>query len=579
MAFWDRWRKRPGPLSDPRTPVDAAVVVAQRPAATIDQSHADGRREDLVAIGERLLAAGRATEALAIFQREIDEGDTGVAGHVGQAQAYDALARTQDALDSLEVALALDPQSAPALQLAGRLRSQCGEHREAAALLRRAIECAPKQASNYTDYALALNAGGDADAAAEAYTKALALDPADPAPRINLGLLHLQHFGRFDVAEQCFREALAASPGHVAGLANLGLALHAQGRYDEAFDVYRDGLAMHPDHVELRWNRGLANLALGHFQQGWQDYALRLVREGRRRLDGLPFPLWKGQPLASGQLLVLAEQGLGDEIMFASCLAEVRARVARVVLECNPRLAGLFMRSFPDVEVLARSRGESSVPIDSSAAFDAMIPAGSLPALFRPDAASFPAHRGYLHAEPARVAHWRRRLDRLGPGLKVGVSWIGGVAHTRRSLRSLSLADLAPVLRMSDLHCVNLQYSECAAEIAALHDRTGHVVHHWPEAIADYDETAALVTALDGVLTVTTSLVHLTGALGRPALVLVPAFAEWRYLASGEGMPWYPSVRMLRQERPGDWTAVVRRACDELTAMRDAGRAAGVRDA
>jgi len=575
MAFWDRWRKRPGPLPDPRIPVAAA----QPGAPIVGQSPDEGPHEDLVAAAEWLLAAGRAEEALACFQRDIDEGATGVAGHIGQAQTYDALGRTQDALDSLEIALALDPHSAPALQLAGRLRSQCGEHAEAAALLRRAIECAPKQALVLTDYALALNAGGDADAAAEAYTRALELDPTDPAPRINLGLLHLQHFGRFDAAERCFREALAASPGHVAGLANLGLALQAQGRYDEAFVIYRDGLKRHPDHVELRWNRGLANLALGHFRQGWQDYALRLVREGRRRLDGLPFPLWQGQPLASGRLLVLAEQGLGDEIMFASCLAEVRARVPRVVLECNPRRAGLFMRSFPDVEVLARSRGESSVPIDSSAAFDAMIPAGSLPALFRPDAASFPAHRGYLRAEPVRVAFWRHRLDRLGPGLKVGVSWIGGVAHTRRSLRSVSLADLEPVLGMPDLHCVNLQYSECAGEIAALHDRTGHVVHHWPEAIADYDETAALVTALDVVLTVTTSLVHLTGALGRPALVLVPAFAEWRYLASGEGMPWYPSVRMLRQQRPGDWASVVRRACDEFTAMREAGRLTGGRDA
>lgn len=560
MAFWDRWRKRDEPMPQAQTP---------RGSASLSAAAAPCTTEDPYTQAQRLLAAGRATEALACYERAIDQSDTGAAGHVGQARAYEALGRMQDALDSLEIALAIEPRNVLALQLAGRWRSTCGQHADAVTLIERALESEQTCAALFTDYALALNAGGDPDAAAAAYEQALAIDPADPAPRINLGLLHLQHYGRFDAAERCFRRALEESRHHVAGFANLGLALQAQGRYDQALEVYREGLGKHPDHIELRWNRGLTNLAQGLFREGWQDYEARLLRDGRRRLDGLPLPRWLGQPLPQGRLLVHAEQGLGDEIMFASCLPDVLARVPRVLLECHPQLGALFTRSFPGVEVLARDREEGNAALAARVNADAMIPAGSLPGIFRPDATSFPIHRGYLRAERTRVDAWRHRLDMLGAGLKIGVSWRGGMAHTRRSLRSLPLDAFASVVGMSGTHWVSLQYGECAADIAAFHDRTGHIVHHWPEAIDDYDETAALVAALDVVLTVTTSLVHLTGALGKPALVLVPAFPEWRYLSAGERMPWYPNVRLVRQQSVGDWTSALQRASDALAQSRD----------
>jgi hypothetical protein len=170
-------------------------------------------------------------------------------------------------------------------------------------------------------------------------------------------------------------------------------------------------------------------------------------------------------------------------------------------------------------------------------------------------AADFP-QRSYLHADPARVRAWRERLAACGPGPKVGISWRGGTPTSRSGLRSLELARFAPFLAGVPAVWVSLQYSDCREELDGFARRHRVTVRHWQEAIDDYDETAALVSALDVVVSVCTAIVHLSGSLGQRALVMVPHAAEWRYGAAGETMPWYPSVRLFRQRARGDWDAV-----------------------
>jgi len=188
---------------------------------------------------------------------------------------------------------------------------------------------------------------------------------------------------------------------------------------------------------------------------------------------------------------------------------------------------------------------------------DCHVAIGSLPRRFRNALADFPAHDGYLEADPGKVAAWRRRLAGLPGARKIGISWRGGMKSSRQSMRSVPLERWLPIFGQPDVAFVSLQYTECRAELGEL-ERIHRVrVHHWQEAIDDYDETAALVCALDLVLSVQTSIVHLGGALGRPVWVMVPAVAEWRYLQSGERMPWYPSVRVWRRHEAGDWDTVI----------------------
>jgi tetratricopeptide (TPR) repeat protein len=340
-----------------------------------------------------------------------------------------------------------------------------------------------------------------------------------------------------------------------------GAMFQEMGRPDEALADYARALALRPDFPLASYHLAMARLLTGDFARGWDGYELRrLSADAAPSAAGLP--RWEGEPLAGRRLLITGEQGLGDEIMFASILPQLLAAGTRCCVQCEPRLAALFRRSFPDVAVFA-----AGAPCPEPA--DVAIEAGSLPRLFRRAIADFPRHAGYLRADPGAVARWRARLDTLGPGLKVGLAWTGGVRRTRRELRSIPLAQLLPVLRVPGVQFVSLQYTaDAAAETAALRSSHGIDVHHWPEALDDYDQTAALVCALDQVVSVCTSLVHLTGALGRPAWVMAPAGPEWRYGAAGETMPWYPSVRLFRQAAYAEWDPVVLRVAGELAALR-----------
>jgi hypothetical protein len=265
--------------------------------------------------------------------------------------------------------------------------------------------------------------------------------------------------------------------------------------------------------------------------------------------------------------LLAAEQGLGDEMMFASCVPDVLALGIRCVIECHPKLAPVFRRSFPQATIHAGTQLDDPAWLHAHPEVAAYVPLGSLPQRFRRTRTDFPDHRGYLRADPAKVAAWRARLDALGPGRKIGISWRGGTAKTRRKLRSPAPEELAGVLRLPDTRWVSLQYDATPEEVAALAATTGTAVHHWPDAIDEYDETAALLCALDLTVSVCTAVIHLGGALGRPVWVMAPYSPEWRYGLYWDRMPWYPSVRVLRQAAPGAWDGLLQRVKNELAAQ------------
>ena len=247
--------------------------------------------------------------------------------------------------------------------------------------------------------------------------------------------------------------------------------------------------------------------------------------------------------------------------MFASCVPALLPKLATCVIECAPKLVHLFQRSFPGATIVSQQVGDANLArLAQAAGIDRQVAIGSLPAQFRKQRADFPAHVGYLRADAARVDYWKQRLDTLGQGLKIGIAWSGGAPTTQGASRSMQLADWLPILGQAGCHFVSLQHGELAAWARAQRIP----LHHWRDAVENYDETAALVTALDLVISVQTALVHLAGALGRPAWVVLRAAAEWRYLEHGDEMPWYPSVHLFRQQSAGDWAPVVARIAQEL---------------
>lgn len=497
-------------------------------------------------------------------QRAVEPTPDDVKSLLAQAATHVVSGHTEDAADCFELALALVPDHLPALLGLARLRRETGDCAAALCLLERAAQAAPRGAEPYFELGLTHNRNGDTRAALLSYERALVLAPDHVAAGVNAGLIHLAQLGDARSAQRYFERAAALQPDSVAAQANLGLALQEQGQFDAALAHYNRLIEAHPGIAEYRWNRGIALLSRGDFANGWSDYELRNVRTGRSVARRFPFAEWDGAALSGRHILIYGEQGIGDEIMFASCVPDVLRQARGVVIECDVRLAPLFQRSFPAARVHGAPRDNKRDWLQAFPALNVQTAAGSLPRFLRRDWSDFPRHEGYLAADAARRAHWQTRLAALGGGLKVGICWRGGTPKTRRETRSLAIEQCLPLFAASGCHFISLQGGDCGDEVAVA-ERHGARLHWWPQVMRDIDELAALIMALDLVIAVPSTMVHLAGAQGRPLLVMLSASPEWRYLWQGERMPWYPSAHLFRQSAPGHWDSVMRQVQRYLT--------------
>lgn len=521
-------------------------------------AHADARNQ----LGLLCLADGDRPGALVHFE-ECLRHQPRHPGALGNAAALLAATGRRDGAARLyRTLLAADPGNARARLAWARLLMEGGRYGEA----RRELARLERQAPDWIDvYLTAVENyiyAGRYERALTANARALALEPRNYTARLNRGLL-AGETGDAEGALPILEGLLEEAPDDARVLAGLGAALRSLGREEEGVAHCLRALELDPESPAAHYNLSYAYLKAGDFARGWRHQGRRWsAHEARRFRSGLAAPLWRGEPLAGKRLFLRAEQGLGDQIMFASMLPDLLAAGARCVVECAGRLASLLERSFPQAEILALQPGR--LP---EGGIDYYCPMSSLGEFLRNDLAQFPAHDGYLVADPQRRARWRFRLDALGPGLKVGISWRGGTDRTERGARSTQLPDWAPVLAVPGAQFVSVQYGDCLADLEALRQAGGPVLPHWPEAGSDMEECAALLAELDLLVSVTTTAIHMAGALARPAWVLVPARAGWRYLNAGERLPWYPeSLRLMRQRTGESWEPVLRRVAGALAA-------------
>ncbi len=328
-------------------------------------------------------------------------------------------------------------------------------------------------------------------------------------------------------------------------MANMAVAYNEDGQYQEGAKWARRAIAARPGHKNATATLGFSKIALGDWS-GWKEYAACMGGKFRRGRDYAP--MWDGKRV--GSLIVYGEQGLGDEVMYASCLADAQANADYVSLECDSRLEGLFARSFPGVEVHGTRRSEKRW----MHTFDAQIPCGGLPELYRPTPDACPK-LPYLVADPERRLQWRALFDSYAKPV-IGLAWTGGNKFTKRQLRRIALRDFAPLIESTDAVFVALQYSDAGQEIQA----AGLPVRQFPWATLtdDYDDTAALVAELNHVVGIHTSVHHLAGAMGVSSTVLVPSKPTWNY-ATGTRLPWYASQVFHRQREHETWADCIKR--------------------
>ena len=545
---------------------EAQAEKLYRRALQIDPASVDAH----YLLGALLGKRGQLHDAAALLQHAIEAKPDFADAHAALGNVYLLQERSQAAAASYHEAIRLDPGNVSAHSNLGLIYKADGNHAAALQCFARAYDLAPQRPDALKNLALEWIELEQFEHALSRLHQLLHDRPGDYEVLICLGFT-LQKMHRPDAALDFYQRAREQNNSDAELLNNLGIVLQDLGRIEEAISSYDMAVALKPDFEAASWHRALAYLLRHDFARGWADYDLRLLSIDPPRRPAA-YPCWDGNDLSGRSILVYAEQGLGDEIMFSSCLPQVIAASRHCVVECSPKLEALFRRSFPAATVYATTPARDFPPVVRDANVELQIAMGSLPQFLRRTFADFPQHRGYLMADPERIEHWRARLAALGRGLKIGISWQGGTPKTRRPLRSLPLAQWLPILRTPGATFINLQYTESSEEIAGIKACAGIEVVDWQEARDDYEHTAALVSALDLVISVCTAVIHLGGALGKPVWVLAPYSPEWRYGIAGEKMPWYPSVRIFRQPSYAAWEPAVANVTQCLHSLAEVGR-------
>ena len=346
-------------------------------------------------------------------------------------------------------------------------------------------------------------------------------------------------------------------------LVKLGI-LRDQGLVDCLMPRLEKLIYQKPDFAEAKFFLAEQQLSRHNYKDGWSNYEARLYLEELRILRKYIWPLWQGEDLKNCGILIYAEQGIGDVLMFASCLDDLFRLASSVVFVAYGRLISLFQFSYPKLKVI--SFDEITLSSKEANQINYSLPIGSLPSFFRNAINDFPGHNGYLIAADELLNHWQDKLQGSDK-LKVGIAWQGGLIRTGQISRSLQPEQLEPLFKLPNIQFINIQHGQTRKDLKFLAEKYAWPVTTFALDTKNISELAGLVSALDLVITPCCTLVHLAGALGKPVWVMTPKIASWRYGNEGESMPCYPSARLFRQTEAGSWGDVIERIREQLVEL------------
>ncbi len=479
------------------------------------------------------------------------------------------MGRHAEAIEQFERALAARPNDAHVLFALGRTAEAIGHGAAAEAFLRRVLDREPDRIEALVNLANLLRKTARTAEIIALLTPALERAPERAELWLTLGSA-LREADDIATAETFYREALRLQPGYAPALGNLADLLADRGGVDEALGLYERVLAADPQNAQARLNRAILFLLRGELKKGWRDYEYRLRIKGRTIAADHGLAEWDGKPREGKTVLVTAEQGIGDQIMFASLIPELAEKPGGVVLEAEARLVPLFARSFPQVTVeAARLQKVGGTPVASYAWLrknqaHATIALGSLPRLLRKDIAAFPSTHAYLTSDANERAHWAAWLDMQGKGPFVGLCWRSGHVTGLRAAQYAPLAAWADFIRACPATPVSLQYDVQSDELETLERLSGRTILVPPrlDQKQEIDRTAAMISTLDAVVSAPTSVSWIAAALGVPTFKIL---YNNSWTSFGEGYePFAPSCRCMMPKVSGDWKDVFDRTADAL---------------
>jgi tetratricopeptide (TPR) repeat protein len=558
-----------------------------------------GNADALSELGGVALSSSQYEDALKWFSRALGVRPDLVSAKAGSGTALRHLNRFEEAASILKMAVAATPNDALICSNLGASLGALQRHEEALVWLQRASDLCPGNADYVHQLGKVLQTLKRNEEAIEAYRRATALRPKYIDALLDLGGL-LQEARRFDEAaitfqkvvdlepNHCngwlgvgaallgvrryaeslaaFRRAITIQPGSAVAYCNMSLALSGLGRTEEAIEACRKAIFIEPGSTVATFNMGTMLLSLGNYGEGWPAYNYRYAMHGEKwlREEAHAAP-WMGEALTGKSIIVLGEQGYGDELQFSRYLSELSNLGARVFLIAPERLHRLFKTLAGAITLL------SEIPDNSR--FDFQCPLMNLPGVFEQLGLPMPARVPYLAAEPGRVARWKNRIG--DGGFRVGIVWQGN-RYDSNDVRSFPLAALRPVAKVPGVRLISFQIGGGTDQLANLpSDMQVETLD------ADFDQgedsfldSAAAAEVVDLCITCDTSMAHLIGALARPLWIALPEFPEWRWQYKREDSVWYPTARLFRQTANGDWDGVFLRMAEALTELLDAQQAA-----
>lgn len=479
--------------------------------------------------------------------------------------------KNDTAVELIGKAIANNPQIPQFHNTLGLVLEALEKFEEAVASYQQAVSIKPDYAEAYHNMAIALQSQGRYAAAVEKCKQAISFRP-DYAEAYHTMAYSLEKQERYAEAIENYKQALQFKPDFTEAYNHLGVVLNTQERSAEALENYKQALQLDPDYTEVHWNLSLVLLRTGRLTEGWKEYEWR--RNPELGMTTYPhcyeIPRWDGSCFTSKRLLVHYEQGLGDTLHYVRYLPMVKARGGTVILEVRKPLYRL-LQGFPGVDVLIEASSDNKPAVK----FDYHVSLMDLPKIFATTLETIPAEVPYIRACPTKAEYWRTRYSQIenresrtenrDTDFKVGIVWAGSSTHEKDRYRSCTLKCFVPLTKIEGVRLYGLQKGEAAAQMDELAE-TMPVINISNE-FEDFADTAAAIENLDIVVSVDTAVLHLAGAMGKPVWALLSFSPDWRWMLNRRDSPWYPTMKLFRQEKRGQWEPVFQRVAEELRMM------------
>ena len=468
---------------------------------------------------------------------------------------YDKLGKNQRAVNSFKQALKLKPGSVQFKVNLAKSLNELEKYEQALTHCKQAIKSNPNIPDAYYNRGIALQGLIRLEEAVESYDLAIELSPKASDAFCNRGIC-FHRLGNVEKGFADFNAAIELNPDSVRAFSNRGLSHRLVGQFDLAEKDFNKALSIDPNHGSTLFNRALLYLLTGDFERGWKEYEWRWTKSAKRIFRY--GKVWEGEPLSGKRIFIYGEQGIGDFIQFVRYLPQLQNMGARVILECGKAL-GRLMINFKGHDRLEIKADNKEPQIKNS--FDYHLPIMSLPMMFHSTLDTIPATVPYLFADTDLKRIWHSRIENKD-ALGVGVVWAGNPSHKGDRRRSVSLSRFSPLKEINGVHLYSLQKE--AHELWTDQDPDNFFTRDFGPQLSDFADTAAIISNLDLIISVDTSVAHLAGALGKETWILLPFSPDWRWLTQREDSPWYPTVRLFRQPAPGDWDNVFETVTEAL---------------